>query len=80
MAFARALKLKEEEPGFYLALARVHLALGDVEEARRLAESAQRLIALNEEIYMPSSQKVRIINTNVIFRDASPGVSIKMSR
>ena len=80
VAFGRALKLKEEEPGFYLALARVYLALGDVEEARGLAESAQRLIALNEEIYMPSFQKIRIINTNTILRDASPGIRIKMPR
>lgn len=80
VAFRRALKLKEEEPDFYIALARVYLALGDTEEARRYAVEAQELIALNEEIYVPSSQKVRIINTNTILRDASPGISIVMPR
>ncbi|MFT5936178.1 MAG: Flp pilus assembly protein TadD [Pseudohongiellaceae bacterium] len=80
LSFSRALKLKEEEPEFYMALARVYLALGDIEEARRYAESAQRLIALNEEIYVPSSQKIRIINSNTILRDSSPGLSIVMPR
>lgn len=79
-AFGRALKLKQEEPDFYIALARVYLELGYVEEARSHAESAQRLIALNDEIYVPSSQKVRIINTNTILRDASPGISIIVPR
>lgn len=80
VAFSRALKLKEEEPDFYMALARVYLALGDFEKARSYAVEAQELIALNEEIYVPSSQKVRIINTNTILRDASPGISIVMPR
>lgn len=80
LAFTRALKLKEEEPDFYAALARVYLAMGDIEEARRYTESALRLIALNEEIYVPSSLKVRIIDTNTILRDASPGISILMPR
>lgn len=80
LSFSRALKLKEEEPEFYMALAQVYLALGDIEEARRYAESAQRLIALNDEIYVPSSQKIRIINSNTILRDSSPGISIVMPR
>jgi Flp pilus assembly protein TadD len=80
LSFSRALKLKEEEPEFYMALAQVYLALGDIEEARRYAESAQRLVALNDEIYVPSSQKIRIINSNTILRDSSPGISIVLPR
>jgi tetratricopeptide (TPR) repeat protein len=80
LSFSRALKLKEEEPEFYMALAQVYLAVGDIEEARRYAESAQRLITLNDEIYVPSSQKIRIINSNTILRDSSPGISIVMPR
>jgi Flp pilus assembly protein TadD len=80
LAFMRAVKLKEEEPDFYAALGRVYLAMGDIEEARRYTELALSLIALNDEIYVPSSQKVRIIDTNTILRDASPGISIVMPR
>lgn len=75
-AFSRALRLKEEEPEFYNALARVHMAKGELEIARRYAESAQKLIALNAEIYVPSNQKVRIIDSSRILRDSSPGFSI----
>lgn len=79
-SFSRALKLKEEEPDFYTAMARVYLDLGYVEEAKRYVESAERIIALNDEIYIPSTDKVRIIETNTILRDASPGISIKVPR
>lgn len=80
IAFSRALKLKREEPDFYAALGRVYLAMGDIEEARSYMEQALNLIALNDEIYVPSSEKVRIIDTNTILRDASPGISITMPR
>jgi Flp pilus assembly protein TadD len=79
-SFARALRLKEEEPAFYMALARVHRDLGEFDEARYFAESAQKLIALNAEIYVPSMDKVRIIDSNTILRDSSPGVSINFSK
>lgn len=79
-SFNRALKLKEEEPDFYHALARVYLDLGEVAAARYYTESAQELIAQNDEIYVPSNDRVRIIDSNTILRDASPGISILMPR
>ncbi|MFT4861066.1 MAG: Flp pilus assembly protein TadD [Pseudohongiellaceae bacterium] len=75
-SFTRALSLKAEEPAFYLALARVYQGLGEIDEARFYAESAQELIALNAEIYVPSLDKVRIIDSSSILRDSSPGFSI----
>lgn len=75
-SFARALRLKEEEPAFYTALARVYRDLGEFEQARYFAESAEKLIALNAEIYVPSVNKVRIIDSSTILRDSSPGISI----
>ena len=71
-----ALRLKEEEPVFYSALANVYIALGDEEEAQRLNESAQQLVAQNAEIYQPSDDKLRIIDKDSILRDSSPGLSI----
>lgn len=75
-SFRRALRLKKDEPDFYFALARVYASLGDVGEARSLVESANELLALNEEIYQPSAQKVRIIDAATILRETSPGISI----
>lgn len=75
-AFRRALRLKEEEPDFHLALARVHQDLGDDAAARRHRDAAAELVALNEEIYRPSSERVRIMDSQSILRDSSPGISI----
>jgi Tfp pilus assembly protein PilF len=76
LSFRRALKLKEEEPDFYFALARVNLVLGNEREAQRFVDSANQLLARNEEIYRPSSQRVRIIDSSTILRESSPGISI----
>ncbi|MFK7863612.1 MAG: transglutaminase domain-containing protein [Pseudohongiellaceae bacterium] len=79
-AFNRALELKEVEPDFYTAVARIYQDLGFVDEAQYYADSAKEIIALNEEIYVPSTEKVRIIDSNTILRDASPGLSIRVQR
>lgn len=76
IAFRKALSLKKEEPDFYSALAKVYLDMGDMEQAIKFADSAEKLIALNAEIYVPSEQKVRIIDSSSILRDSSPGLSI----
>lgn len=75
-SFRRALRLKEAEPDFYTALARVYIELGDPEAASRLRESARQLVAQNAEIYQPSDQKLRIIDNDSILRDTAPGISI----
>ncbi len=74
--YAQALKLKAEEPAFYIALARVYRDMGDLDQAYYYAESAQKLIAQNAEIYVPSVDKVRFIDSSTILRDSSPGISI----
>lgn len=75
-AFRRAVRLKETEPDFYLALAKIYLEIGDIEAAREMNESAQEILALNDEIYRPSDQKLRIIDSSSILRDSTPGFSI----
>lgn len=75
-SFRKAVRLKEEEPDFYYALARVHLRLGDESEAKRYAESAERILALHDNIYQPSHDKVKIIDSSTILRDSSPSISI----
>ncbi len=76
-SFDRALRLKEEEPDFYLALAEVYDARGYEERAEELRQSAQNLLVLNSEIYQPSNQKLRIIDSSQILRDGAPGISIR---
>ncbi len=75
-AFRRALRLKEAEPDFYFALASVYLEMGDELEAARYMQSAEKMLALYDEIYQPNSQKVRIIDSSTILRESSPGISI----
>ncbi len=75
-SFRQAVRLKEEEPDFYFALARVYLRLGDEPQARRWAGSAQRILAMYDNIYQPSHNKVKIIDSSSILRDSSPSISI----
>ncbi len=75
-SFRRALRLKEEEPDFYFALANVYLRMGDEAEARRYADTAGELLALYDNIYQPSNDKVKIIDSSSILRDSSPSISI----
>ncbi len=75
-AFRRALRLKEAEPDFYFALASVYLKMGDEPEAARYIRSAEKMLALHDEIYQPGNQKVRIIDSSTILRESSQGISI----
>ena len=75
-SYRKAIRLDALEPDFYTALAQVYSELGDVVRARRTAESAEKILAQNAEIYQPSSQKVRIIDSSTILRSSSPGLSI----
>jgi Flp pilus assembly protein TadD len=75
-AFLRALDLKQTEPDFYLALAALHEILGDEEGAAAMQQSAEDLITGNVEIFRPSAQKLRIIDSSRILRDHRPGTTI----
>lgn len=75
-AFRRALRLKEVEPDFYLALAQVYRDLGYTSQAEEMVQTAQSLLARNTEIYRPSSERLRVIDSRPILREGSPGVNI----
>lgn len=74
--FQRALRLKKQEPDFYLALARVYYDMGDLVEAKKMRDSADELLAKNGFIYRTSDLKVRIIESGTILSPSSPGISI----
>ena len=78
ISYRKAIRLDELEPDFYLALAKVYEELGDVGRARGMVDSAEKIIAQNADIYQPSSQKVRIIDSSTILRSSSPGFSISL--
>lgn len=75
-AFERALELKREEPDFYFALSNVHMKMGNTTEAERYVNSANEILALYDNIYQPSSDKVKIIDSSSIRRTTTPGISI----
>lgn len=75
-SFSRAMRLKQEEPDFYLALAMVYEAQGLDMRAEEMRLSAQNLLAGNYAIYRPSNQKLRIIDSSRILRDGAPGITI----
>ena len=75
-SFQRAVRLKQEEPDFYLALAAVYTRLGDEVEAQRYSDTAGSILAMYDNIYQPSNEKVKIIDSTTILRKSSPGISI----
>ncbi len=74
--FRRAARMKEVEPQFFLAMGLVYEQLGEKTRAGEMRSQAAELIAANSEIYQPSDQKMRIIDSSSILRDSSPGISI----
>ncbi|MBL4582476.1 MAG: tetratricopeptide repeat protein [Gammaproteobacteria bacterium] len=75
-SFRKAVRLKGEEPNFYYALAGTYLRLGNESEAKRWSDTAGRILALYDNIYQPSNNKVKIIDSASILRDSSYGISI----
>lgn len=76
LSYRRAIRLKEVEPDFYLALAQVFSDLGYERDAQRMRASADALVSNNADIYRPSDQRLRIIDNATILRDSSPGLNI----
>lgn len=69
-SFEKALELKREEPDFYLALRKVYLAQGKLVEARSLLREANELLALNAEIYRPSSSRLRLLERESVLNNS----------
>tara|TARA_R110001592_G_scaffold15649_3_gene67826 strand:- start:685 stop:1884 length:1200 start_codon:yes stop_codon:yes gene_type:complete len=77
--FAEAVKRKEAEPDFYLALSKTYEQLGQPVEAARLYQQAIESLRLAGQIYLPSNNKVRIVDERTILRPASAGFSVRTS-
>ncbi|MEX0619028.1 MAG: transglutaminase domain-containing protein [Pseudohongiellaceae bacterium] len=79
-AYRRAIRIKEVEPDFYVALARTYERLGDEGMAERMTNAAKGLLITNAEIYQPSDEKVRIIDSQSILRNTGPGLVVRPNR
>ena len=79
-SFLSALRLKKAEPDFYMALAKVYAAMGDESRAEELRQKAQVVLASDEAIYRPSSEKLRLIDSSGIVGKGRAGTTISMDR
>lgn len=75
--FITAIRLKDSEADFYLALSKTMEELGDEGQAIALFEVARYIFLASSEVYQPSSNKVRIIDENSILRSSSAGFSVR---
>ncbi|MBL4820008.1 MAG: tetratricopeptide repeat protein [Gammaproteobacteria bacterium] len=74
--YRRAIKIKQLEPDFYTALAQAYAQTGDTRLQQRMQAEASELLAQNQEIFQPSDNKLRIIDSQSILRPGSPGLSV----
>ena len=75
--FINAIKRKDSEADFYLALSKTVEVLGELEQAKALFEVAKMIYTSSSEIYRPSNNKVRIIDEKSILRSSSAGFSVR---
>jgi len=62
--FMRAIRRKDAEPDFYLALSRTYEELGDEEQSQQMFQMARMTVLANSQIYLPSDNKVRVVDEN----------------
>jgi Tfp pilus assembly protein PilF len=64
--FIRAIRRKDAEPDFYLALSRTYEELGDEEQSQQMLQMARMTVLANSQIYLPSDNKVRVVDEAAI--------------
>lgn len=73
--YRQAIRRKESEPEFFLALSLTLKELGDEEEAGRMFSMARYLLAASE-IYLPGRERVRIVDENSVLSHIRGGLRI----
>jgi len=79
-AFLNALLLKETEPDFFSALARVHAEMGEELKAAEFRQRAEAMLVSDAAIYPPSSDKLRLIDSSGIIGKGRAGSTIKLDQ
>ncbi|MFM1895129.1 MAG: hypothetical protein RLZZ385_203 [Pseudomonadota bacterium] len=78
-SYERAVRIKDVEPDFYLALAQTYRLLGNDRQAIRMAVKADELLNDTDQIWQPSDQKVRFIDSSSIIGNG-PGLILYPNR
>ena len=78
-SFERAIRIKDVEPDFYVALAHTYKLMGNDRMAIRMAIRADELLQDNGDIYRPSDQKLRFIDSASIIGNG-PGLILYPNR
>ncbi|MCB1648427.1 MAG: tetratricopeptide repeat protein [Pseudomonadales bacterium] len=78
--YQRAIERKNSEPDFYLALGKTYEQLGNAEEATRMVDVARLIVLTMGDIYLPSRNKMRVVDEKSILRPTSAGISIETKR
>lgn len=78
--YLNAIRRKEVEPVFYLALSKTYEQLGDERAAVKMYDMARLMVFASDEIYLPSQNKVRFIDEKSILRSTSAGISVNTDR
>lgn len=76
LAYRRALRIKQVEPDFYFAAAIAYKKVGNERMATEMSAAANKLLSENGEIFQPSDQKVRFIDSASIIRNSSSGIVV----
>jgi len=75
--YERAINRKESEPDFFLALSKTYEMLGDLEQSGRQLALARDAVLRSNQLYLPSREKVRVVDEKSILRSSSAGFSIR---
>ncbi len=77
MHYEQAIRRKESEPDFYLALSKTYEMLGDTEQSAIQLGLARVAVLESDQLYLPSRNKVRVVDEKSILRSSSAGFSIR---
>ena len=77
MHYEQAIRRKESEPDFYLALSETYEMLGDMEQSAIQLGLARVAVLESDQLYLPSRNKVRVVDEKSILRSSSAGFSIR---
>jgi Flp pilus assembly protein TadD len=75
--FKQAISRKDVEPEFYLALANTYKEIGDEQGYTDMVFLSRYVMNASQQIYLPSQEKVRFVDSDSILRSTSPGISIR---
>ena len=79
-SFLNALRLKETEPDFYRALAKVYVEMGEELRAAELRQRAEAVLLSHTAIYQSSSDKLRLIDSAGIIGKGRAGSTIRLDQ